>query len=187
MRRSVTFACVAASLIVLGACSGKKSEGGSAEANGTATADTNSTAPAPAASADAGAVASPKQGLWEMKISAANVPQPQVMSVCVGAPAPGANSFAPPPAAGQTCTKNAVTKTASGYDIDSECTANGMTVASKGTVSGDFSSDYKIDMSSKISGANVPAAAQQEMKTSIEAHYKGACPAAMKPGEVKRG
>ncbi|WP_198350870.1 DUF3617 domain-containing protein [Flavisphingomonas formosensis] len=187
MRKTVTFACVAASVLLLGACSGNKSDSGSVEGNGAASADASSAASPSAPSADAGAPASPKQGLWEMKITAASAPQPQLMTVCVGAPAPGTNGFAPPPSAGQTCTKNAVTKTATGYDIESECTSNGMTMASKGTVSGDFSSDYKIDMSSKISGANIPPAAQQEMKTSIEAHYKGACPADMKPGQVKRG
>jgi len=183
MRKTMMFAGMAGAVLLLGACSGGKPEGGAADGNAAA-----STEAAPgSASAEGSAPASPKEGLWEMKVTAAGAPQPQVMKVCVGAPAPGSNGFTPPPSAGQSCSKNSVTKTADGYAIDSECTASGMTVTSKGTVTGDFSTSYAVDMSSKMSGPNIPAAAQQEMKTKIEAQYLGACPADMKPGQSKLG
>lgn len=176
--RTYLTACTAACALLLGACSGGQKASDTAAANDTA-ADT--------AIASADAAPAPKAGLWEMKISAAGVPQAQTTKVCVGEPAPGTNPFTPPPGAGQTCAKNAVTKVAAGYEIDSECTINGMTATSKGSVTGDFASAYKIEMATKMSGANLPAAAQQEVKTVIDAKYLGDCPADLKPGQAQTG
>lgn len=170
-------ACAAACVLLLGGCSGGEKSETSAQANATGT--------EVAAAASADAPAAPKEGLWEMKTSAAGMPQAQAVKLCVGAPQPGANPFTPPPAAGQACSKNAVTKIADGYQIDSECTANGMTATSKGTVTGDFASAYKIEMATKMGGPNVPAAAQQEIKTVIDAKYLGECPADLKPGQAQ--
>ncbi len=175
--RTYLAACTAACALMLGACSGgEKADGNTAATNETA-----------AAAPSADASVAPKAGLWEMKITAAGMPQPQATKVCVGEPTPGTNPFTPPPGAGQACARNAVNKVATGYEIDSECTINGMTATSKGSVTGDFSSAYKIEMATKMSGANIPAAAQQEVKTVIDAKYLGACPADMKPGQSQTG
>jgi|GEM_PF-733301 len=176
MRITSIVAISGAGLMLLSACSGGETTAENAS--------TTSAAPAEAESAAAGN-AMPKAGLWEMKITAAAMPQPQTTKLCVGETAANSNPFAPPPTPGQTCARNNVTKTATGYSIDMECSANGMTMTSIGTVSGDMASAYKVEMATKIGGANVPAAAQQEMKTVIDAKYLGDCPADMQPGQTQ--
>ena len=94
-------------------------------------------------------MATPKPGLWQMTVTAAGMPNPMTTQVCVGAPAPGVNPFSPPPQPGQACSKNAFTKTASGYSIDAESMMNGMMMSTTGEVSGDFSSAYTIAMKTR--------------------------------------
>ena len=62
-----------------------------------------------------------------------------------------------------------------------------MTMSTKGSVTGDFSSSYKTVMTSKMTGANVPSMMQTERTSTAEAKYLGACPADMKPGTVSQG
>ena len=182
MRVISTATCAAvAGLILLAGCSGKKADG---EGNATATAAGGGE---PAAAPAGGAGEGPKPGLWEISVSAAGMPQAVKTSVCVGEPAPGTNPFAPPPQPGQNCSKSNFTKTAGGYSIDMECSMNGMTVSTTGEVTGDFTSSYKTVMKTKVSGANVPAAAQAETTSTADAKYVGECPAGMKPGEAKQG
>ena len=168
MVKNVLIGCIAASLVLLPACS--KTD--------TASGDKGASAPA------AAAATMPKAGLWEMAVSAPGMPKPVATKVCLGEPAPGSNPFAPPPQAGQTCAKNTHAKTASGYTFDMECTMGGMTFASHGEVTGDFSSSYKTDMTTKMSGANIPPA-MKETHTTVDAKYLGACPSDMKPGQAK--
>ncbi len=173
---------IIATYLVLGAAS---LAGCSAKQNG-ATSSASSTTTTPSTPA---AVASnmPKPGLWQMTVTGSSMPSPMTTKMCMGAPTPGANPFTPPPQAGQTCAKNAVTKTADGYAIDQQCTVNGMTMSTKGSVSGDFSSSYKTVMTSKMTGANVPTMMQTERTSTAEAKYLGACPADMQPGAVSQG
>ncbi|MET0272254.1 MAG: DUF3617 family protein [Phenylobacterium sp.] len=123
----------------------------------------------------------PKAGLWELTVTAAALPEATKMQVCVGEPTPGSNPFTPPQP-NQTCAKNNVVRTAGGYAIDMECASSGMTMAIKGDVTGDFSSAYRVDMTTTLSGANVPAG-QPPIKSAVDAKYVGACPAGMTPGQ----
>lgn len=175
MRFSLIAGAASAGLLLLTACSG----GEKAEGNATASTETQTTGQQAASAGGA----MPKAGLWELKVSAAGAPA-QTTKVCTGEVPAGSNPFAPP-TPGQNCSKNNVTKTADGYAIAMECTVNGMTVASNGTVSGDMSSAYKVEMTTTMGGANLPAAAQREMKTVIDAKYAGACPAGMQPGQTQ--
>ena len=165
---------------LLAACSGKS--GGSSSSTTTSSSSTT-TASAPAAGAF------PKAGLWEMSATSSMTPTPMKTKVCMGMPAPGSNPFAPPKssAAGGACAKNEVTKTADGYAIDMQCAQNGMTMATTGTVTGDFSSSYKTVMTTKMTGANVPAMMQNGTTSTVEAKYLGACPSGMSPGAVSQG
>lgn len=164
MRMTMWAAGVAlAGVLVLGGCSGAKKEGA-----------------APSVQA---AAKTPKPGLWEIKASAMGVAGP-AMKVCVGEAKPGDNPFVQKQA-GADCAKNNVTETADGYDIDMECKVNGMTVATTGKVTGDFSSAYKVEMATKMSGPNIPATMQQGTTSVVDAKYLGACPEGMKANEVK--
>ena len=163
------------SLALLGACSAKPDA-----AKSGATSTTTATATAPAS-------AMPKAGLWEMSVTGSAMPTPMKTRMCMGEAKPGTNPFTPPTATTQACAKNSVTKTADGYAIDMECAQNGVTMATKGTVTGDFSSSYKTVMTSKMTGANIPAMMQNERTSTAEAKYLGACPAGMAPGAVSQG
>lgn len=171
--RKILSGGVIAGLLLLGACSGKSDTAGNEAAIASNT-------------TQAAAVARmPKAGLWEMTMTAAGLPAPMKMQTCLGEPAPGSNPFAPPAPPGQNCARNKITPTSDGYTIDMECSANGMTTSVAGTVAGDFNSKYRVDLTTKVAGANLPAAAQKEVKSAVDSTYVGACPAGMKVGETK--
>ncbi len=171
--RKVMSGGVIAGLLLLGACSGKSDTAG------------NEAAVAANTTQAAAVARMPKAGLWEMTITAAGLPAPMKMQTCLGEPVPGSNPFAPPTPPGQSCARNKITPTSDGYTIDMECAANGMTTSVAGTVAGDFNSKYRVDLTTKVAGANIPAAAQKEVKSAVDATYAGACPAGMKVGETK--
>lgn len=127
----------------------------------------------------------PKPGLWAMTISGDTLPKPMKSQICVGAPAPGTNPFAPPPQVGQHCAKSAFTPTASGYSIDLECAMNGVTMVSKGEVSGDFSSHYTTAMTVKMTGAQIPPSMQVDHHSTVDSTYVGACPTGMAPNTAR--
>ena len=161
-------------LMLLAGCSGKTDPAG-----GNA-----STAAAPALATTS--PRKPKPGLWAMTVTAPGMPNAMTMRSCIGATAPGGSSFTPPPPPGQTCAKRSVVPTATGYAIDTECSGNGVTVAIRGTVSGDFSTSFRTDLVTRMSAPGMPATAEGA-KSSVEAKYVGACPADMKPGETRHG
>ncbi|QYE32951.1 DUF3617 family protein (plasmid) [Polymorphobacter sp. PAMC 29334] len=167
-------ALTVSTVILPGACSAKKDD-----------ADSTSTSSSGAGAALADAKM-PKPGLREMTVSAEGMPNSMKTQMCVGAPVPGTNPFAPPPQAGADCTKNGFTKTATGYSIDIACKMNGMMMSTKGDVSGDFSSNYKTVMKTKMSGPNIPPAMQTERTSTAEAKYLGACPTGMSPATAKQ-
>lgn len=171
--RKVMSGGMIAGLLLLGACSGKSDTAG------------NEAAVAANTTQAAAVARMPKAGLWEMTITAAGLPAPMKMQTCLGEPVPGSNPFAPPAPPGQSCARNKITPTSDGYTIDMECAANGMTTSVAGTVAGDFNSKYRVDLTTKVAGANIPAAAQKEVKSAVDATYAGACPAGMKVGETK--
>lgn len=177
MRIMLIAACImAGGATLLGGCSGK-SDGSKGSSTTTTVTSTSTASFAPA---------TPKPGLWEMTASAAGMPAPMRTRVCIGAPAPGANPFTPPPQAGQSCGRNNVTRTASGYAIDVECTMNGVTMQTKGQVTGDLASSFKTETTTRMSGPNIPAALQSPHASTVEAHFVGACPAGVKPGMVSQ-
>lgn len=165
-------------LFALGACSGKSDQAGG---NTTTTTTTSTTTPA------AAAARMPKAGLWEMTVTAASLRAPMKSQICMPEPTPGSNPFAPPTQSGQTCAKNVITPTATGYTLDMDCEMSGMKVAIAGTVSGDFTTNFKTETTTTMSGPNVPPAAAKGVKSTLEAKYIGACPSGMKPGESKQG
>ncbi|KRA84408.1 DUF3617 domain-containing protein [Altererythrobacter sp. Root672] len=161
--KKIAFACSAAlGALLLSACSGSGDAGSSGEA-----AEVNALKP----------------GLWELTTTVPNTPKPLTTKVCIGEAVPGSNSFAPP--ATGDCAKNELTKTADGLALDMECTNSGMTTTTKGTITGDMTSTYKVEMTTKTSGPNMPAAAQVEISSTVEGKYLGDCPADMKPGQAQ--
>ena len=135
-------------------------------------------APAPANTA----TPTPRTGLWEQTISGGEMPQPMTVKICVGPTEPGTNPFnAPQP--GVACSENTVRSVAGGAKFHSVCETQGMTIASDGKVTGDMNSAYKVEISTRASGANVPSQ-MSEMTMTIDAKRLGDCPAGAAPNSV---
>jgi len=84
----------------------------------------------------------------------------------------------------EVCAKNAITPTAGGWKVESECDFGeaGKNVTS-GTVTGDFNSKYVMKLTTTTTGAKmIQANGTHAMEMSAE--WKGACPADMKPGDM---
>jgi hypothetical protein len=132
----------------------------------------------------AGAVELPirKAGLWEMKVlrsgsSAADM----TMQQCTDASTDKqmSTSFSP---SRDTCSKQDVQKTATGYVTDSVCGVAGMTITSRAEITGDFNSAYTVKATSHNDRA--PGGAARDSTTTIEAKWLGACKADQKPGDI---
>lgn len=147
--------------------------------NATPTEGAGTTAPAPAENAT---LAAPKPGLWQQTVSGGAMPAPTTVKMCVGPTVAGENPFSAPQP-GVACSENSVKSAPGGAEFHSVCEAQGMTVTSDGKVSGNMDSAYKVDITTKTTGPNVPAQ-MAEMKMTIDATRLGDCPAGAAPGSV---
>lgn len=134
--------------------------------------------------ADALAVELPvrKAGLWEMKMVRADGSMPNMtMQHCTDATTDKqmSSSFSP---GKETCSKQDIQKTATGYVSDSVCTVAGMTITSHADFTGDFNSAYTVKSTSRTEGA--PSGMPRESTTTIEAKWLGACKSDQRPGDI---
>src|SRR5436190_6135713 len=133
--------------------------------------------------ADAQAVDLPvrKAGLWEMKMvrTGSSVPD-MTMQHCTDASTDKQmnTSFSP---GKETCAKQDIQKTATGYVSDTVCAVAGMTVTSHAEITGDFNSAYTVKSTShsERSGGQV-----RDSTTTVEAKWLGACKADQKPADI---
>src|SRR5690242_21265328 len=96
--------------------------------------------------ADARAVELPvrKAGLWEMKMVRTGGSMPDMtMQHCTDASTDKQMSTSYSPGK-ETCVKQDIQKTATGYVSDSVCSVAGMTVTSHAEITGDFNSAYTV-------------------------------------------
>lgn len=155
---------------LLAACS--KSEADKAAAPG------DSAAPA----AQAASLPAPQPGLWEQTVSGGPMPQAMTVKMCVGETAPGSNPYNTPQA-GVSCSENSVKAVAGGAEFHTVCQAQGMSVVSDGKVSGNMRTDYKVQITTKTTGPNVPPQ-MADMAMTVDAKRLGDCPAGVAPGAV---
>jgi hypothetical protein len=80
------------------------------------------------------------------------------------------------------CSKQDIQKTATGYVTDSVCGIAGMSIKSRGEISGDFNSAYTVKSTSHTEGG--PAGVPRDSTTTIQAKWLGACKADQKPGDI---
>jgi hypothetical protein len=136
----------------------------------------------PAAGSEAVELPTRKAGLWEMKMvrTGGSVPD-MTMQHCTDATTDKqmSTSFSP---GKETCAKQDIQKTATGYVSDSVCSVAGMTVTSHAEITGDFNSAYTVKATSRTEGG--PANLNREATTTIEAKWLGACKADQKPGDI---
>ena len=134
--------------------------------------------------ADALAVELPlrKAGLWEMKMVRTGGSMPDMtMQHCTDAATDKqmSTSFSP---GKETCSRQDIQKTATGYVSDSICGVAGMTITSHAEITGDFNSAYTVKMTSRSEGG--PSGVPRDSATTIEAKWLGACKADQKPGDI---
>src|ERR1700741_999746 len=124
--------------------------------------------------ADALAVELPvrKAGLWEMKMvrTGGSIPD-MTMQHCTDATTDKqmSSSFSP---GKETCAKQDIQKTATGFVSDSVCGVAGMTITSHAEITGDFNSAYAVKVTSHSEGG--PANVSRDSTTTIEAKWRGA-------------
>jgi hypothetical protein len=122
-----------------------------------------------------------KAGLWEMKMLRTGSPIPDMtMQHCTDASSDRqmSTSFQQ---GKDSCAKQEIQKTATGYVTDSVCTVAGMTVTSHAEISGDFNSAYTVKSTAHSQRAG---GAARDSTTTIEAKWLGACKADQKPGDI---
>ena len=132
--------------------------------------------------ADAVELPTRKAGLWEMKMvrTGGSVPD-MTMQHCTDATTDKqmSTSFSP---GKDTCAKQDIAKTATGYVSDSVCSVAGMTITSHAEITGDFNSAYTVKSTSKSEGG--PSGVPRDSTTTIEAKWLGACKSDQKPGDI---
>src|SRR5215471_14440747 len=136
----------------------------------------------PAAGAPAVELPVRKAGLWEMKMVRSGGSAPDMtMQHCTDATTDKqmSTSFSP---GKETCAKQDIQKTATGYVSDTVCTVASMTVTSHAEITGDFNSAYTVKSTSHSEGALTGKTA--DSTTTIEAKWVGACKADQKPGDI---
>ena len=136
----------------------------------------------PAVDAQAAELPLRKAGLWEMKMvrTGGSVPD-MTMQQCTDATTDKqmSTSFSP---GKETCSKQDIQKTATGYVTDSVCGVAGMTITSHAEITGDFDSAYTVKVTSRSEGG--PAGAPRDATTTIEAKWLGACKGDQKAGDI---
>jgi hypothetical protein len=131
--------------------------------------------PPPAASAEA--VAPRKAGLWEQRISSGGVTS-RTTRVCLDADDDTVLASVAT-AAGGRCRRQETMKVAEGmWKFTTVCDGAAGKIAADGTVSGDFASRYQILADTSAGGA------ARRGRLVVDASWKGACPAGMKPGDA---
>lgn len=181
MARIGWMTAAALGVLSLAACGKKSGETGAAS---NTTAGPAAAAPAatsaPAVSAEA---MRPKRkaGLWEQTVNLGKMKQ--VSRICLD-PATDEKLGLEGNRGPNPCSENKVTPKAGGYEFSSVCDmGEGGKMTTRGEATGDFGSKYRVDMESTTTGASAPEM-NGVRKFSIEAEWKGPCPADMKPGDI---
>jgi hypothetical protein len=139
------------------------------------------TAAAPTAATPAGPPRR-KPGLWTQTMSTEGMTQSS--KICLDEATEAKMTIWGQQMGDEICAKNAVTPTAGGWKIETECDFGEMGKnVTTGTVTGDFSSRYVMKATTTTTGAKmVQANGTQSME--MTATWEGACPADMKPGDM---
>ncbi len=127
-----------------------------------------------------------KPGLWELKMDFEGHKLPAtVMKQCTDATSDKVmnSNFG---GAAQDCSKQEVTKSATGMIVDSVCKFGDSTTTSHAVITGSFDSEYTVNVSStREDGRAIPGMpATGATKMNIQAKWLGPCAAGQRPGDV---
>jgi hypothetical protein len=122
-----------------------------------------------------------KPGLWEMKMLASSGAPGMTMQHCTDETTDKFMNTTFSPMAKDMCSKNEMTKTATGYATDSVCNIGGVANTSHADITGDFNSAYKMKVTSHSDGVK---GAARDATIELEAKWLGACKPDQRPGDI---
>ncbi len=146
--------------------------------------------PRPAAAALTAQLAEPapptlpkrRPGLWKQTVIGSGATQ--VSRLCLDADADAKLAIWGSQTGGSICAEQEVRPSAGGWAFHSRCDLNSSgTVVSDGVATGDFNSNYAVEVQSTTTGATA-AQMNGAHKISIQAQWQGPCPVGMKPGDM---
>jgi hypothetical protein len=175
MKRILVSATV---LLALAACNKKPDAAKAPDAAATTT-------PAAASAPAAPSMTPPerKAGLWEQKMSTAGMTQ--VSRICFSDEVNKKMSLWGQQGGKDMCAEQSMTPTPGGWKFSSRCDmGSGGTIISTGEAKGDFGSHYTVNIKSSTTGAGAPHM-NGEHEMTLEATWKGPCPAGFKPGDME--
>jgi hypothetical protein len=135
----------------------------------------------PAAVAGADELPVRKAGLWELKLLRPGTAMPETtMQHCTDESIDKVMNS--PAAVKQSCSKNDIRKTATGYVTDSVCSSGATTVTTHSETTGDFNSAYTVKATAHSDGG--PTGASHDTATTVEAKWLGACLPNQRAGDI---
>lgn len=176
--RSLTASAALAAALSLAACQ--------PAADGTETSADAEAAPDAAVDASASSdvvEARVREGLWQTSMSADGSPA-LVTRMCMDGRMSALDAGQANQAQTEDCAQT-TTRTADGFDFTSRCELGGGGVTeTRGSLTGDFQSAYRMEASVSTTGA-ANAAMNHSGTVVTEATYQGACPEGWRPGDVE--
>jgi len=115
-------------------------------------------------------------GLWQLRNIGGGGTVIGTQQLCVDAASEEKASLFDQIARNTNCSKYVIAPADGAWSFEFVCGASGMTSTSKGTVSGDFTSAYKVEMTE--------GGGTMELSRTIEATRTGDCPSGVAPGTL---
>lgn len=136
-------------------------------------------------SATAQEIPTRRAGLWQVTIThdGAKTP-PQTMQQCTDAETDKLMNAFGGAISADLCSQQEVKKVGATLVISATCQIGPMKSVSQSVVSGDFTSNYTVKVTSKIEGAPAQVQAVAGGTTTIQAKWVGACKTDQRPGDI---
>jgi hypothetical protein len=122
-----------------------------------------------------------KSGLWEMKMSSAQMKGMQAMQQCVDQKTDNLMMKDMAESQKMQCSKNEVRKEGDKVIAESVCKMEKSTATTRAVFTGRFDSTYKADVKTTY---EPPLRGMKEASSQIEANWLGPCKAGQKPGDM---
>ena len=133
--------------------------------------------------AQADTLPSRKAGLWESKTTTDDGTMSAKQCIDAQTDQLAKNAVSGPGGANDACSKQIVTKTATGYETETACKFGQMSTEGKGVITGDFDSVIRMEMTTTVAG--IPGQEKPlTRKSTIENRWLGPCEEGQKPGDI---
>lgn len=122
-----------------------------------------------------------KPGLWEVSVLNSGQPNELRLKQCSDS-STDAQMMQMSNAQMGDCRSLKMLKTTTGYEFASECTFRTSTIKTRGTLKGDFNSQYTGDV---LTSMEPPLFGQAQSSSKISARWAGPCPSGLNPGDIQ--